>query len=163
MSIGVRFFGPTLKLPHRKPRTCTTCTEIARAYGYWLEKRARHRRRNPAAGRRAKRLLTDNGRVVGVECLCDDGTLERYRARGGVVLSCGDFSSGREMKQRYARPELVNMKKIIVQSGEYRRRPRDGDGTRRARVSQFAHGLCASVLSRRRNARWSTCCRRGAC
>ncbi len=109
MSIGVRFFGPTLELPHRKPRMHNVLPN-SRAYGYWLEKRARAIGVEIRTGRRAKRLLTDNGRVVGVECLRDDGTPERYRARGGVVLSCGDFSSGREMKQRYARPELVNMK-----------------------------------------------------
>jgi len=82
----------------------------SRAYGYWLEKRARAIGVDIRTGRRARHLITRDGRVEGVECVREDGTVEHYRARGGVVLSCGDFSSGREMKQRYARPELVNMK-----------------------------------------------------
>ena len=109
LSIGVRFHGPTLEPPHRKPRMHNVLPN-SRAYGYWLEKRARAVGVDIRTSRRARRLITDDGRVVGVECEREDGTRERYRARGGVVLSCGDFSSGREMKQRYARPELVNMK-----------------------------------------------------
>ena len=109
LSIGVRFHGPTLEPPHRKPRMHNVLPN-SRAYGYWLEKRARAVGVDIRTSRRARRLITEDGRVVGVECEREDGTRERYRARGGVVLSCGDFSSGREMKQRYARPELVNMK-----------------------------------------------------
>ena len=108
-SIGVRFFGPTLELPHRKPRMHNVLPN-SRAYGYWLEKRARALGVDIRTRRRAKSFITDNARVEGVECVTDDGVIEQYRARGGVVLSCGDFSSGKEMKQRYARPELVNMK-----------------------------------------------------
>ena len=108
-SIGVRFFGPTLELPHRKPRMHNVLPN-SRAYGYWLEKRARAIGVDIRTSRRARHFIVNSGRVEGVECVRDDGTVERYRARGGVVLSCGDFSSGKEMKQRYARPELVNMK-----------------------------------------------------
>ena len=108
-SMGVRFFGPTLETPHRKPRMHNVLPN-SRAYGYWLEKRARAIGVDIRTGRRAKRFLLNGRRVEGVECVSEDGTLERYRARGGVVLSCGDFSSGEELKRRYARPELVTMK-----------------------------------------------------
>ena len=108
-SMGVRFFGPTLETPHRKPRMHNVLPN-SRAYGYWLEKRARALGVDIRAGRRATRFVVNGGRVEGVECVREDGTLERYRARGGVVLSCGDFSSGVELKRRYARPELVAMK-----------------------------------------------------
>ncbi len=108
-SMGVRFFGPTLETPHRKPRMHNVLPN-SRAYGYWLEKRARALGVDIRTRRRATRFLAKSGRVEGVECVREDGTLERYRARGGVVLSCGDFSAGEELKRRYARPELVAMK-----------------------------------------------------
>ncbi|MBI4192253.1 MAG: FAD-dependent oxidoreductase [Betaproteobacteria bacterium] len=108
-SMGVRFFGPTLETPHRKPRMHNVLPN-SRAYGYWLAKRARALGVDLRTRRRATRLLSEGRRVVGVECVREDGALERYRARGGVVLSCGDFSAGEELKRRYARPELVTMK-----------------------------------------------------
>ena len=108
-SIGVRFFGPTLETPHRKPRMHNVLPN-SRAYGYWLEKRARAIGVDIRAGRRACRFLLKGRRVEGVECVREDGTIEQYRARGAVVLSCGDFSAGEELKRRYARPELVAMK-----------------------------------------------------
>ena len=108
-AMGVRFFGPTLAEPHRKPRMHNVLPN-SRAYGYWLEKRARALGVDIRTQRRATRLVSEGGRVAGVECLKEDGTLERHRARGGVVLSCGDYSSGEELKRRYARAELVKMK-----------------------------------------------------
>ena len=108
-SMGVRFFGPTLETPHRRPRMHNVLPN-SRAYGYWLEKRARAIGVDIRTGRRAKRFLLNGRRVAGVECVREDGTLERYRARGGVVLSCGDFSAGEELKRRFVRRELVNMK-----------------------------------------------------
>ncbi|OGA52760.1 MAG: hypothetical protein A3G24_27035 [Betaproteobacteria bacterium RIFCSPLOWO2_12_FULL_62_13] len=108
-SMGVRLFGPVLELPHRKPRMHNVLPN-SRAYGYWLEKRARALDVDIRTQRRARRILWNGRRVEGVECVSDDGTLERYCARGGVVLSCGDFSAGEELKRRYAGPELAMMK-----------------------------------------------------
>ncbi|MDO8595016.1 MAG: FAD-dependent oxidoreductase, partial [Sulfuricaulis sp.] len=55
-SMGVRFFGPTLEIPHRKPRMHNVLPN-SRAYGYWLEKRARALGVDIRTGRRAKRFL----------------------------------------------------------------------------------------------------------
>jgi succinate dehydrogenase/fumarate reductase flavoprotein subunit len=107
-SMGVRFFGPTLETPHRKPRMHNVLPN-SRAYGYWLEKRARAIGVDIRTGRRASRLLLNGRRVEGVECVREDGTVERYRVRGAVVLTCGDYSAGGELKRRYARPELMAM------------------------------------------------------
>lgn len=61
MSIGVRFFGPTLETPHRKPRMHNVLPN-SRAYGYWLEKRARAIGVDIRTSRRATRLVIDSGR-----------------------------------------------------------------------------------------------------
>jgi succinate dehydrogenase/fumarate reductase flavoprotein subunit len=108
-SIGVRFFGPNLETPHRKPRMHNVLPN-SRAYGYWLERRARALGVDIRTARRASRLLFDGRRVEGVECVREDGTRERYLARGAVVLACGDYSASEELKRKYARPQLVAMK-----------------------------------------------------
>jgi 3-oxosteroid 1-dehydrogenase len=48
----------------------------------------------------AKRLLTENGRVVGVEIL-KDGKPFAIQARKGVVLAAGGFARNLEMRKRY--------------------------------------------------------------
>ena len=108
-SLGVRFFGPTPEHPHRRQRMHNVLPN-SRAYGYWLERRARALRVEIHTARRATQLLRSGERIYGVECSTDSGKREHYIARGGVVLACGDWSSGEEMKRRYARPELVLMK-----------------------------------------------------
>lgn len=108
-SIGVRFFGPTLEKPHRKPRMHNVLPN-SRAYGYWLVKRARKLGVDIRTGRRVSRLLWDGNRVEGVECAGPGGTLEQYRADGAVILACGDYSASEELKRRYARPEFVKMR-----------------------------------------------------
>ena len=105
---GVRFFGPTLEYPHRRPRMHNVLPN-SRAYGYWLERRARKAGVVIHTSRRVMRPLMRDRKAIGVECIGPDGKTERYCGHGGVVLACGDFSSGEEMKRRYARPELVSM------------------------------------------------------
>lgn len=108
-SMGVRFYGPVLERPHRKPRMHNVLPN-SRAYGYWLEKRARSIGVDIRTQRRATRLLLEGRRVVGVECTRENSARELYRARGGVVLSSGDYCAGEELKLRFARPELASMK-----------------------------------------------------
>jgi len=48
----------------------------------------------------AKRLLTENGRVVGVEIL-KDGTPFTIQTRKGVVLAAGGFARNLEMRKKY--------------------------------------------------------------
>jgi len=108
-SIGVRFYGPTLEAPHRKPRMHNVLPN-SRAYGYWLVKRARKLGVDIRSERRVNRLVWNGSRVEAVECLGPDGAVERYEASGAIVLACGDYSASKELKQRYARPEFVNMR-----------------------------------------------------
>jgi succinate dehydrogenase/fumarate reductase flavoprotein subunit len=103
MSIGVVFFGPTPEPPHRKPRMHNVMPN-SRAYGYFLEKRAREVGVDIRLGRRATSFLLEGGKVVGVECMTAGGAVEHYRARGGVVLTTGDYSASPELKSRFGTP-----------------------------------------------------------
>jgi fumarate reductase flavoprotein subunit len=108
-SLGVRFFGPTLEAPHRKPRMHNVLPN-SRAYGYWLLKRARKLGIDIRTQRRVSRLFWSGDNVEGVECTTADGSLEQYHASGAVILACGDYSASEELKRRYARPEFVKMR-----------------------------------------------------
>jgi 3-oxosteroid 1-dehydrogenase len=54
-------------------------------------------------GRRARRLLLDEGRVVGVVCRADDGAEQAHHARLGVVLAAGGFEWNDELKATFLR------------------------------------------------------------
>jgi len=107
-SMGVRFFGPVLEPPHRKPRMHNVLPN-SRAYGYWLLRRAHRLGVSIYTGHRACSLVRDGIRVVGVEAESTSKDCKRFVARAGIILTCGDWSSGREMKRRYARAELADM------------------------------------------------------
>ena len=47
--------------------------------------------------------------MVGVEARLPDGTLHEFRAKGGVILAAGDYSNGRDMKARFASPDVVEV------------------------------------------------------
>ncbi len=49
----------------------------------------------------ANELIIENGKVVGMVGLCDDGTTYRVRASKGVVLATGGFSGNEEMMREY--------------------------------------------------------------
>ena len=100
MSIGVVFFGPTPEPPHRKPRMHNILPN-SRAYGYFLEKNARAIGVDIRVDRRARSFVLDGNQVEGVECILPDGSVERYRARGGVVLTTGDYSASPELKAEF--------------------------------------------------------------
>jgi succinate dehydrogenase/fumarate reductase flavoprotein subunit len=44
----------------------------------------------------------EGGKAVGIECTTPDGSTERYIARGGVVLTTGDYSASPELKGQFA-------------------------------------------------------------
>jgi succinate dehydrogenase/fumarate reductase flavoprotein subunit len=75
-------------------------------------------------GERATRLLQHDGRVVGVEASRADGSAHELRARRGVVLAAGDYSNGRELKARYASPDVADVEAVNVTA--------TGDGQRLA-------------------------------
>ena len=66
----------------------------SRAYGYWLEKRARAAGVDIRTRRRVARILTDDGHVVGVECTTDAGTLERYRVQEWLNFITSEVHKG---------------------------------------------------------------------
>jgi succinate dehydrogenase/fumarate reductase flavoprotein subunit len=107
-SMGIRFFGPVLEPPHRKPRMHNVLPN-SRAYGYWLLRHARRLGIPIHTEHRVCSLVRDGDRVVGVEAEANNGSRQQFLARAGVILTCGDWSSGSEMKRRYARAELADM------------------------------------------------------
>ena len=97
---GVRFMGPMPEPPHRQPRMHNVLPN-SRAFIYHLGRRARRAGVEIRCGARVARLLQEGGRVTGVAL--DDGVTE-LRARCGVVLAAGDFTSGAELKARFMGP-----------------------------------------------------------
>ena len=99
MSMGVEFYGPLPEAPHRKPRMHNVLPNSG-AYIYHLERAARRLGAEVVLSARVKQLLVEQGSVVGVACDTEHGPVE-YRARGGVVLTCGDFGGDAEMRTQY--------------------------------------------------------------
>ena len=93
---GVRFYGPMPEPPHSKPRMHNVLPN-SRAFITHLAKAARRAGVTIVCGARATALVTEQGRVAGVDCATADGP-RRFRARGGVVLAAGDFTSDPELK-----------------------------------------------------------------
>ena len=50
---------------------------------------------------KADELIMENGRVVGVKGMANDGTPFEYRANKGVILATGGFGANVEMRQKY--------------------------------------------------------------
>jgi len=96
MSLGVEFFGPMPEPPPKKPRMHNVLPN-SRAYIHHLAKEARRRGVNIRTGVRAEKLVTENGRVVGVAV--EGGPI--YRARRAVVLASGDYTASPELKAEY--------------------------------------------------------------
>src|SRR5262249_7538498 len=96
MAHGVEFYGPLPEPPHRRPRMHNVLPN-SRAYIYHLGRAARKAgvRTDPAV--RARTLLLEQEGVAGVACDGENGPVES-RARGGVVLTTGDFSGDPAMR-----------------------------------------------------------------
>jgi fumarate reductase flavoprotein subunit len=62
---------------------------------------------------RAIRLISENGRVTGADCQGPDGSFT-VRARGGVVLATGDFTSDPELKARFMGPQEAKISGVNV-------------------------------------------------
>lgn len=107
MSLGLTFYGPMPEPPHKKPRMHNVLPN-SRAYPYYLGRHARHIGVNIQLDAEARKLIVEDGRVVGVSATIA-GTPVMFRARGGVVLASGDFSSGGQIKSRFMGPEKANV------------------------------------------------------
>ena len=109
---GVRFYGPMPEPPHSQPRMHNVLPN-SRAFITHLEKAARRAGVAIQCGARASALVAENGRVVAIDCATADGT-RRYRARGGVVLATGDFTSDPELKAQFMGPQEAKIDGVNV-------------------------------------------------
>lgn len=103
--LGVVFLGPLEEPPHRKPRMHQIMPNSA-AYIFHLERRARKMGVNIVTQARARRLLTSNGEVTGVEYELSDGAVETADAERGVILAAGDYAADPEFKAKFISPAV---------------------------------------------------------
>ena len=108
MSLGVVFVGPMPEPPHRYNRMHNVVPN-SKSFAYHLTKHCRSLGVDIRLNTPIQKLVVDDGRVVGVEAKLPDGTLHQFRAKGGVILAAGDYSNGRDMKARYASPDVVEV------------------------------------------------------
>jgi fumarate reductase flavoprotein subunit len=94
--------------PHSKPRMHNVLPN-SRAFITHLGKAVRRAGVTIECGARVTALVIEQGRVVGVDC----GT-RRFRARGGVVLAAGDFTSDPELKTQFMGPQEAKIDGVNV-------------------------------------------------
>ncbi len=111
MSLGVVFVGPMPEPPHRYNRMHNVVPN-SKSFAYHLTKHCRALGVDIRVNMNTQRLITANNRVVGVEAATPDGTLHEFRARRGVVLAAGDYSNGRDIKARYASPDVRDVEAV---------------------------------------------------
>ena len=109
---GVRFYGPMPEPPHTKPRMHNVLPN-SRVFITHLSKAARWAGVTIMCDARATALVTEQGRVTGVDCATVDGP-RRFRARGGVVLTAGDFTSDPELKAKFMGPQEAKIDGVNV-------------------------------------------------
>jgi fumarate reductase flavoprotein subunit len=109
---GVRFYGPMPEPPHSKPRMHNVLPN-SRAFISHLGKAARRAGVEIVCGARATRLMAEQDRVVGVERSAADGP-RSFRARGGVVLAAGDFTSDPELKAQFMGPQEAKIDGVNI-------------------------------------------------
>jgi fumarate reductase flavoprotein subunit len=102
IGLGLVFHGPYTDPPQRVPRLHNVLPS-SRAYIHTLSGHCRRRGVRFLFETRAIRVLSENGRCVGIEAE-RDGVKEIFRS-GGVVLASGDTSASEAFRERY-RPEL---------------------------------------------------------
>jgi fumarate reductase flavoprotein subunit len=108
--LGFIFHGPVPEPPHRVPRLHMVLPS-AKAYIYHLSREAKRRGAKIVVNARVEQLISEGGRIAGVEALID-GLATKVRARRAVILTTGDYSSGIEMKKRYLDPGMANIEGI---------------------------------------------------
>jgi succinate dehydrogenase/fumarate reductase flavoprotein subunit len=105
---GVRFYGPMPEPPHTKPRMHNALPN-SRAFIVHLAKAARRASVEIVCNARVDALIVEQGRVVGVDC-----GARRFRARGGVVLTAGDFTSDPELKAKFMGPQEAKIDGVNI-------------------------------------------------
>lgn len=109
---GIRFYGPMPEPPHSKPRMHNVLPN-SRAFITRLEKSARQAGVDIRCGTRATALIAEGGSVAGLDCLSANGA-QRLRARSGVVLAAGDFTSDPELKAQFMGPQEAKIDGVNV-------------------------------------------------
>jgi succinate dehydrogenase/fumarate reductase flavoprotein subunit len=125
MARGVVFVGPMPEPPHRYPRMHNVVPN-SRSFAYHLGRYCGSLGVVIRVGARVTRLLTEGGRVTGVEVADDRGEARPLRARGGVVLASGDYSGDRALKTEFASADLGEVDAVNVTN--------TGDGHHMARA-----------------------------
>ena len=108
--LGIVFFGPMPEPPHKKPRMHNVLPH-ARSYIYHLAKACRRAGVLIQTGARVTGLKRDEDRITGIAYEANGAPVDLL-ARRGVVLAAGDYSSGRELKQRFAGDEVAGVEGI---------------------------------------------------
>lgn len=107
--LGLRFIGPIPEPPHRYPRLHAVLPRSL-AFVRSLEKACRRAGVDIRCSTAAKDLVIENGRVAGVRIEREGRAAAPLRARLGVVLAAGDFSSApRAYKQRFMSGPLLDI------------------------------------------------------
>jgi succinate dehydrogenase/fumarate reductase flavoprotein subunit len=109
---GVRFYGPMPEPPHSKPRMHNVLPNSL-SFITNLAKAARRAGVTIVCGARATALVLENGRVAAIDCETADGA-RRFRARGGIVLATGDFTSDPELKAQFMGPQEAKIDGVNV-------------------------------------------------
>jgi succinate dehydrogenase/fumarate reductase flavoprotein subunit len=96
---GIRFTGPMPEPPHQKPRMHNVLPN-SRAFVRRLQKAALRAGVVIVTHARAQALIVDDGRVTAVDCQTLHGR-HTFVARGGVVLTAGDFTNDPDLKTQF--------------------------------------------------------------
>lgn len=111
--LGVVFMGPLPEPPHRKPRLHAIIPH-SRGYIRHIERACRKLGVTILAATKVASLLTERGRVTGVAVIAANAgggvPANRIRAKRGVILASGDFSSAPlAFKQRFMSGPLLEI------------------------------------------------------
>jgi fumarate reductase flavoprotein subunit len=118
--LGVVFFGPMPEPPHRVPRMHNILPS-SKSYIHYLSKEAARLGVKVLLNARAQKLTTTNNRVAGVDAAVDGRTVH-IAASMAVILAAGDYSSGREFKEKELAENIRDIEGINTSS--------TGDGQR---------------------------------
>ncbi len=110
---GIRFYGPMPEPPHGKPRMHNVLPN-SRSFITHLGRAARRADVDIVLSARASKLVQNGERVVGVVCESPAGQRTRYRARGGVILATGDFTSDPDLKAQFMGPREAKVDGVNV-------------------------------------------------
>ena len=112
--LGVVFVGPMPEPPHRYNRMHNVVPN-SKSFAYHITKYCRELGVDIRLNARAEKLIVEDDRVCGVEATVA-GQRETFRARNAVVLAAGDYSGDRELKAKYAKPEVVEVEAVNASS-----------------------------------------------